>query len=148
MAAAIHAAPAAAQSAPAARDDPLNVGRKGVQWVHDQPLDSLWNRIDERMQGALGSKDGLQQQIDRIGITFGAEVEVVEETVGAKDGNLVQAREVKFEDGRLSRLTPPPPAAAASAARGGGCPARARECRRRAGAHPSSSCPPPRGSSR
>lgn len=92
------AAPAAAQSsAPLTRDDSLNVGRKYVQWVYEAQLDSLWDRFDEQMRGALGSKDGLQQQIDQIGINFGGEMEVLEETVTARDGNLVYTREVKFD---------------------------------------------------
>ena len=91
------AAPAAAQSMPQTRDDSLNVGRKYVQWVYDAQLDSLWDRFDERMRQALGTKDGLQQQIDQIGINFGGEIEVLAETVEAKDGNLVYTREVKFD---------------------------------------------------
>ena len=97
LAAVLFTLPAAAQAPPQTRDDSLAVGRKYVQWVYDAQLDSLWNRFDERMRGVLGSKDGLQQQIDQIGINFGSEVEVLEETVAAKDGNLVYTREVRFD---------------------------------------------------
>lgn len=97
VAAVILAAPAAAQSAPVTRDDSLKLGRKYVQWVYESQVDSLWDRLDERMRGQLVSKDGLQQQVDQIAINFGGEIEVLEETVSAKDGNLVYTREVKFD---------------------------------------------------
>jgi opacity protein-like surface antigen len=97
VAAAILAAPAAAQSVPVTRDDSLNVGRKYVQWVYEFQIDSLWNAFEERLHGVIGSKDRLQEELDRIAINFGAEVEVIEESVGAKDGNLFYTREVKFE---------------------------------------------------
>lgn len=99
VAAAVLAAPVAAQSAPVTRDDSLNLGRKYVQWVYEAQVDSLWDRLDERMRGMVGSKDGLLQQIDQITITFGTEVAVLEETVTAKEGNIVYTREVNF-DGR------------------------------------------------
>jgi hypothetical protein len=93
------AAPVAAQSAPKSRDDSLAIGRKYIAWVYEYQTDSLWNRFAEPMRTALGSVDGLQGQMDHIALAFGSEIEVVEETVSAKDGNLVYTREVKF-DGR------------------------------------------------
>jgi opacity protein-like surface antigen len=97
VAAVLLAAPAAAQSAPVTRDDSLNVGRKYVQWVYEFQTDSLWNAFEERLHGVIGSKERLQEELDRIAINFGLEIEVIEETVGAKDGNLFYTREVKFE---------------------------------------------------
>jgi hypothetical protein len=97
VAAVMLAAPAAAQSAPVTRDDSLNVGRKYVQWVYEFQVDSLWNAFEERLHGVIGSKERLQEELDRIAINFGIETAVIEETVGAKDGNLFYTREVKFE---------------------------------------------------
>lgn len=91
------ALPAAAQSAPATRDDSLNVGRKYVQWVYEFQVDSLWNAFEERLHGVIGSKDRLQEELDRIALNFGIETAVIEETVTATDGNLVYTREVMFE---------------------------------------------------
>lgn len=97
VAAAILAAPAVAQSAPATRDDSLNVGRKYVQWVYEFQIDSLWNALEERVHGVLGSKDRLREELDRIALNFGIETAVIEETVTATDGDLVYTREVMFE---------------------------------------------------
>ncbi|MGH7586554.1 MAG: hypothetical protein ACREMH_09930 [Gemmatimonadales bacterium] len=89
----------AAQSAPRTRDDSLAVGRKIVALVYDGQTDSLWNRMGPELKQMMTDKAGLQQQIDQIAIGFGTEMQVGEETVGAKDGNLVYTREVLF-DGR------------------------------------------------
>jgi opacity protein-like surface antigen len=97
VAAVMLAPPAAAQSAPATRDDSLAVGRKYVQWVYESQVDSLWDAFEERLHGVIGSKDRLQEELDRIALNFGVETEVIEETVSAKDGNLVYTREVKFD---------------------------------------------------
>jgi hypothetical protein len=97
VAAVILGAPAAAQSAPATRDDSLALGRKYVQWVYENQVDSLWSRIDERLRGMIGSKESLAKDNDELAISFGAETAVVAETVSARDGDLVYTREVKFE---------------------------------------------------
>lgn len=97
VAAVMLAAPAVAQSAPVTRDDSLAVGRKYVQWVYEFQVDSLWNAFEERLHGVLGSKDRLQEELDRIALNFGVETAVIEETVTAADGNLVYTREVMFE---------------------------------------------------
>jgi hypothetical protein len=91
------ALPAAAQSAPATRDDSLNVGRRYVQWVYEFQVDSLWDALEERVHGMLGSKGRLQEELDRIALNFGIETAVIEETVAATDGDLVYTREVMFE---------------------------------------------------
>lgn len=97
VAAVMLAAPAVAQSAPVTRDDSLAVGRKYVQWVYEFQVDSLWNAFEERLHGVLGSKDRLQEELDRIALNFGVETAVIEETVAATDGDLVYTREVMFE---------------------------------------------------
>lgn len=90
---------AAAQSSPVTRDDSLSIGRKYVKWVYENQADSLWNRLDEQMRSMIGSKDAMIKETDELVIAFGNEVEVVQETVTARDGNLVYTREAKF-DGR------------------------------------------------
>ncbi|MGH7586819.1 MAG: hypothetical protein ACREMH_11265 [Gemmatimonadales bacterium] len=90
---------AAAQSSPVTRDDSLSLGRKYVRWVYENQVDSLWNRLDEQMKSMMGSKDVMIKETDELVIAFGTEVQVVEETVTARDGNLVYTREAKF-DGR------------------------------------------------
>ena len=89
----------AAQSSPVTRDDSLSIGRKYVKWVYENQADSLWNRLDEQMRAMIGSKDAMIKETDELVIAFGTEVEVVQETVSARDGNLVYTREAKF-DGR------------------------------------------------
>ncbi len=91
------AAPASAQSAPATRDDSLALGRKYVQWVYENQVDSLWSRLDERLRGMIGTKESLAKDNDDLTISFGAETAVVGETAAASEGNLVYTREVKFE---------------------------------------------------
>ncbi len=97
VAAVLVAVPAAAQSAPVTRDDSLNVGRRYVQWVYEGQVDSLWNALEERLHGVIGSKERLQEELDRIALNFGVETAVIEEMVTATDGNLVYTREVMFE---------------------------------------------------
>ena len=92
------ASTAAAQS-PVTRDDSLSLGRKYVKWVYENQADSLWNRLDDQMKSMIGSKDAMIKETDELVIAFGNEVEVVEETVTASEGNLVYTREAKF-DGR------------------------------------------------
>jgi opacity protein-like surface antigen len=96
-AAVVLGAPAAAQSAPVTRDDSLALGRKYVQWVYEDQADSLWARVDDRLRGMMGSKEDLSRENVGLIVNFGAEIEVVEETVSARDGNLVYTREVRFE---------------------------------------------------
>lgn len=91
------AAPAAAQSAPVTRDDSLALGRKVVQWIYEDQADSLWARADGRLRGMMGSQEALSRENVQLIVSFGAETEVVEETVSARDGNLVYTREVRFE---------------------------------------------------
>jgi opacity protein-like surface antigen len=91
------AAPASAQSAPVTRDDSLALGRKYVQWIYEDQADSLWARVDERLRGMMGSKEALSRDNVGLIVSFGAETEVVGETVSARDGNLVYTREVRFE---------------------------------------------------
>ncbi len=91
------AAPASAHSAPAPRDDSLALGRKYVQWVYENQVDSLWSRLDERLRGMIGTKESLAKDNDDLTISFGAETAVVGETAAASEGNLVYTREVKFE---------------------------------------------------
>ena len=93
------ASTAAAQSSPVTRDDSLSLGRKYVKWVYENQSDSLWNRLDDQMKAMMGSKDVMIRETDELVIAFGNEVEVVEESVAARDGNLVYVREAKF-DGR------------------------------------------------
>ena len=93
------ASTAAAQSSPVTRDDSLSLGRKYIKWVYENQSDSLWNKLDEQMKAMMGSKDVMIKETDELVIAFGNEVEVVEETVTARDGNLVYTREAKF-DGR------------------------------------------------
>jgi len=90
-------APAAAQSGPVTRDDSLALGRKYVQWVYEDQADSLWARVDDRLRGMMGSKEALSRDNVGLIVSFGAETEVVGETVSARDGNLVYTREVRFE---------------------------------------------------
>lgn len=92
-------APAAAQSAPAlvTREDSLALGRKYVQWVYEDQADSLWARVDDRLRGMMGSREALSRENVQLIVSFGAETEVVAETVSARDGNLVYTREVRFE---------------------------------------------------
>ena len=97
VAALILAAPVAAQSAPVTRDDSLAVGRKIVTWVYESATDSLWNRFGPQLRQALGSRDGLQNQLDQMMIQLGNETGVVSETLAAKDGNLLYTREANFE---------------------------------------------------
>lgn len=97
LAAVIVTAPAAAQSAPVSRDDSLALGRKYVQWVYEDQADSLWARVDDRLRGMMGSPAALSRENVELIVNFGAETEVVEETVSARDGNLVYTREVRFE---------------------------------------------------
>lgn len=91
------AAPVSAQSALATRDDSLALGRKVVQWIYEDQADSLWARADGRLRGMMGSRDALSRENVQLIVSFGAETEVVEETVSVRDGNLVYTREVKFE---------------------------------------------------
>lgn len=97
VAAVVLAAPAAAQSAPQTRDDSLAVGRKIVTWVYESATDSIWNRMGPQLRQALGSRDGLQNQLDQMMIQLGNETGVVSESVAAKDGNLLYTREANFE---------------------------------------------------
>ncbi len=97
VAAVLLAVPAAAQPAPATRDDSLALGRTYVRWIYENQVDSLWIRLDERLRGMIGTKESLAKDNDELTISFGAETEVVEETVAASEGNLVYTREVKFE---------------------------------------------------
>lgn len=97
IAAVILAVPVAAQSAPLTRDDSLAVGRKIVTWVYESATDSLWNRFGPQLRQALGSRDGLQNQLDQMMIQLGNETGVVSETLAAKDGNLLYTREANFE---------------------------------------------------
>ena len=97
VAAALLAAPVAAQTAPQTRDDSLAVGRKIVTWVYESATDSLWNRFGPQLRQALGTRDGLQNQLDQMMIQLGNETGVVSESVAAKDGNLLYTREANFE---------------------------------------------------
>ncbi len=98
VAAVLLAAPAAAQSAPQTRDDSLAVGRKVMTWIHEFATDSIWNRMGPQLRQALGTRDGLQDQLDQMTIQLGNETGVVSESVAAKDGNLLYTREATFEN--------------------------------------------------
>jgi hypothetical protein len=97
VAAVMLTAPAAAQSAPQTRDDSLAVGRKVITWVYESATDSLWNRFGPQLRQALGSRDGLQEQLDQMMIQLGSETGVVAESLAAKEGNLLYTREANFE---------------------------------------------------
>lgn len=94
----ILAAPAAAQSAPATREDSLALPRKYIAWTYESRVDSLWARFGPQLRQVLGSQAGLQDQLDQMFIQLGAETGVVEEAISARDGNMVYTREASFEN--------------------------------------------------
>ena len=92
------AAPAlTAQSAPVSRDDSLGLGRRYVKWVYENRADSLWEHLGEDLRKLIGSKDVMVQENDQLAIMLGSEVEVLQETVSAQDGDIVYVREARFD---------------------------------------------------
>jgi hypothetical protein len=119
FAAAMVAAPVAAQTAPAAPPTApaapkpftpeetaryMELGRKANTWFFEGYADSLLAMADSGTRGRLGGLEGIQQQMETIAMRAGVVVRVVEEKMTRRNGTpqfWFEAEFTEFTEGTL-----------------------------------------------
>ena len=105
------AAPAAAQSVPAAGDTAaakaspapeapvsLDHARKLVDFFWAGQADSLWAQMSPTLREKVGSPGAITEKLLEVASRHGSEVEVLEETIVPRDGRFVYERTIQLEN--------------------------------------------------
>lgn len=86
-----------ASHATAAPIDPRKAGGELTSMFYEGRIDAVWERMDEKMRAALGSKEALDAFRLQVAEQLGAESEVVEEKLESEQGYSLYQRRARFE---------------------------------------------------